>query len=151
VLPPILPTATELLRAGERASAVRAGGGGGSVLKTCWSAAILFPAGAGGGGAGDSAQNEHPHCPGVLGVLRGQWRDFLAEGEGRCTYSNGDVEEGQWRADCRHGKGVQCRHRRGCAGGTYAGSFEQHQKSGEGGRAPSPRAPGEWLRVSGCE
>ena len=52
----------------------------------------------------------------------------LPHGQGRAEYANGDVYEGEWRADRREGTGT-CK----CASGeVYAGAWKADKRDGKG-------------------
>ncbi|CCW60044.1 unnamed protein product [Phytomonas sp. EM1] len=64
-------------------------------------------------------------------VYTGEWDWTLGvrEGYGRCVYHNGDVYEGDWQNDQRHGKGRMHYH---ATGAVYDGSWERGVRCGMG-------------------
>ncbi|QCX40955.1 hypothetical protein FF125_00005 [Aureibaculum algae] len=62
------------------------------------------------------------------GVYEGYWKSGLREGEGKYTWTNGDIYEGQWMQDKRHGLGVYVWH----DGSKYKGNYSYGIRSGYG-------------------
>ena len=68
-------------------------------------------------------------CTGICGTYSGfVCKDGMAQGEGKCKYSNGDVYEGQWKNNQRCGRGREVKSN----GDIYDGSWIQDMKFGHG-------------------
>ena len=62
------------------------------------------------------------------GVYEGYWKSGLRDGQGKYTWTNGDVYDGQWMQDKRHGQGNYTWN----DGSIYKGNYSNGIRSGYG-------------------
>jgi len=93
------------------------------------SAAATAAVSAGAATSPDQAPPSSPSSMVVEGSYEGQFNEFgQREGVGSCTFSNGSVYAGEWRADVQEGRGKV----RYPDGSVFVGSFRHGMKEGSG-------------------
>ena len=78
-------------------------------------------------------------------VYEGEWRDDKRHGHGKCTFSTGDVYEGEWKDGKKHGRGKYTYS----TGDVYEGEWKDNKILYGHGKTAKPTLMATRTKVNG--